>query len=61
MNVQIEDIKKVKNFEINSDNIPLLSFETLIARSEIPTEQKLLAQNYMVIKRIYVQPSYWQG
>ena len=51
--MQIEDIKKVKNFEINSDNIPLLSFETLIARSEIPNEQKLLAQNYMVIKRIY--------
>ena len=49
----IENSLNIKNFQINSDNIPLLSLETLIARSEIPYTHKLIAQNYMVIKRIY--------
>lgn len=49
----MENMVNIKNFQINSDNLPLLSMDTLIARSEIPYQHKLIAQNYMVIKRIY--------
>ncbi|MBE7705679.1 MAG: hypothetical protein E7Z91_00330 [Cyanobacteria bacterium SIG30] len=51
--MQTDNMAQLNEFQINSDNFPLLSFETLIARSEIPTQHKLIAQNYMVIKRIY--------
>jgi len=54
LNSHTQDYPQLNGFgQINSDYYDTLSVSALIARNQVPLEQRRIATNYMVIKKVF--------